>query len=51
MCYIVIRYTTYVIASAFDGLKMALKDVKVYLFALMTCAVLVGLGFINFFPT
>ena len=30
---------------------MALKDLKVYLFALMTCSQLLGLGFINFFPT
>lgn len=30
---------------------MALKDLKVYLFAVMTCSQLLGLGFINFFPT
>ncbi|EMD33116.1 hypothetical protein CERSUDRAFT_118171 [Gelatoporia subvermispora B] len=37
--------------SAFVGLIMALKDPKVIIFAIMTCAQLVGLGFVNFFPT
>ena len=37
--------------SAFAGLVMALKDPKVPLFALMTCSQLLGLGFVNFFPT
>ena len=30
---------------------MALKDPKVPIFAVMTCAQLLGLGFVNFFPT
>ncbi|OBZ69787.1 hypothetical protein A0H81_10482 [Grifola frondosa] len=37
--------------SAFTGLIMALKDPKVPIFALMSCAQLLGLGFVNFFPT
>ncbi|KAL0568148.1 hypothetical protein V5O48_013842 [Marasmius crinis-equi] len=37
--------------SPFYGLKQAITDPKVLLFALMTCAQLLGLGFINFFPT
>nr|VWO95816.1 Uncharacterized protein [Ganoderma boninense] len=37
--------------SAFTGLIMALKDPKVPIFAVMTCAQLLGLGFVNFFPT
>ncbi|RPD53443.1 MFS general substrate transporter [Lentinus tigrinus ALCF2SS1-7] len=37
--------------SAFKGLIMALKDPKVPLFALMGCSQLLGLGFVNFFPT
>ena len=37
--------------SAFAGLIMALKDPKVPIFAVMTCAQLLGLGFVNFFPT
>lgn len=30
---------------------MALKDPKVPIFAVMTCSQLLGLGFVNFFPT
>ncbi|EPQ55025.1 MFS general substrate transporter [Gloeophyllum trabeum ATCC 11539] len=37
--------------SIWHGLKLALKDPKVPLFALMSCSQLVGLSFINFFPT
>ncbi|KAH9941929.1 MFS general substrate transporter [Amylocystis lapponica] len=37
--------------SAFAGLKLALADPKLYIFAVMNCAQLLGLGFINFFPT
>ncbi|CCO33009.1 hypothetical protein BN14_07076 [Rhizoctonia solani AG-1 IB] len=37
--------------SAFAGLKMALKDPKVPILALMTCSQLLGLSFVNFFPT
>ncbi|KAL6310523.1 MFS general substrate transporter [Sparassis latifolia] len=37
--------------SAMVGLKLALKDPKVHIFAIMNCAQLLGLGFINFFPT
>ena len=38
-------------SRAFKGLIMALKDPKVPLLALMGCAQLLGLGFVNFFPT
>ncbi|KAF9565579.1 MFS general substrate transporter [Agrocybe pediades] len=34
-----------------QGLKLALQDPKVYIFALMNCAQLLGIGYINFFPT
>ncbi|GJJ12926.1 hypothetical protein Clacol_007173 [Clathrus columnatus] len=37
--------------SAWSGLKMALKDIKVPLFMIMTCSQLLGLSFVNFFPT
>ncbi|KZT05457.1 MFS general substrate transporter [Laetiporus sulphureus 93-53] len=37
--------------SAFVGLKLALKDPKVAIFSIMNCSQLLGLGFINFFPT
>ncbi|KAF9441561.1 MFS general substrate transporter [Macrolepiota fuliginosa MF-IS2] len=37
--------------SAWQGLKMAMKDPLVPLFAVMTAAQLLGLSFINFFPT
>ncbi|PCH36561.1 MFS general substrate transporter [Wolfiporia cocos MD-104 SS10] len=37
--------------SALIGLKLALKDPKVPIIALMCCSQLLGLGFINFFPT
>ncbi|KZT05456.1 MFS general substrate transporter [Laetiporus sulphureus 93-53] len=37
--------------SALVGLKLALRDPKVLVFALMCCSQLLGLGFINFFPT
>ncbi|KAF8496048.1 MFS general substrate transporter [Gautieria morchelliformis] len=37
--------------SAWAGLKMAITDVKVLLFMIMTCAQLLGLSFVNFFPT
>ncbi|KAF8574831.1 MFS general substrate transporter [Ramaria rubella] len=37
--------------SAWSGLKMALKDVKVLIFMIMTCSQLLGLSFVNFFPT
>ncbi|KAL4244118.1 MFS transporter superfamily protein [Abortiporus biennis] len=37
--------------SVLTGLKMALKDPKVSIFAVMTCAQLLGLSFVNFFPT
>ncbi|EGO00927.1 hypothetical protein SERLA73DRAFT_167140 [Serpula lacrymans var. lacrymans S7.3] len=38
-------------ASVFDGFIMAIKDIKVWIFMLMTCSQLLGLSFINFFPT
>ncbi|KAJ3484027.1 hypothetical protein NLI96_g5906 [Meripilus lineatus] len=37
--------------SAFTGLKLAIKDPKVSIFAVMTCSQLLGLSFVNFFPT
>ncbi|KAJ7587225.1 major facilitator superfamily domain-containing protein [Mycena floridula] len=37
--------------SPFQGLKMALKDTKVWIFAIMDMTQLLGLSFINFFPT
>lgn len=39
------------LCSAFTGLKQALQDPKVYIMAVMTCAQLLGLSFVNFFPT
>ncbi|TCD66551.1 hypothetical protein EIP91_001272 [Steccherinum ochraceum] len=37
--------------SAMSGLIQALKDPKVPIMAVMTCAQLLGLSFVNFFPT
>ncbi|TFK51136.1 MFS general substrate transporter [Heliocybe sulcata] len=37
--------------SAWHGLRLALRDPKVYILALMTCSQLLGLSFVNFFPT
>jgi hypothetical protein len=37
--------------SAFKGLMMALKDPLVTVFAIQTIAQLLGLSFVNFFPT
>ncbi|KAK7688346.1 hypothetical protein QCA50_008718 [Cerrena zonata] len=37
--------------SALSGLIQALKDPKVPLFGLMTCSQLLGMSFMNFFPT
>ncbi|KAI0821331.1 MFS general substrate transporter [Irpex lacteus] len=37
--------------SAITGLKQAMKDPKVYIFSIMGCAQLLGLSFVNFFPT
>ncbi|KAH8087859.1 MFS general substrate transporter [Cristinia sonorae] len=37
--------------SVFAGLVLALKDPKVLIFAVMGCAQLLGLSFVNFFPT
>lgn len=34
-----------------SGFKLAITDVKVLIFALMTCSQLLGLSFVNFFPT
>ncbi|KAH7904472.1 major facilitator superfamily domain-containing protein [Hygrophoropsis aurantiaca] len=38
-------------ASVFEGFVLAIKDPKVLCFMLMTCSQLLGLSFINFFPT
>ena len=35
----------------FDGFKLAIRDVKVWIFMLMGCAQVLGMSFINFFPT
>lgn len=37
--------------SIWDGIRLALTDVKVYIFALMSCSQLLALSFVNFFPT
>ena len=37
--------------SALTGLLMAIKDPKVPIFMLMCCSQLLGLSFVNFFPT
>ncbi|PPQ88464.1 hypothetical protein CVT25_011590 [Psilocybe cyanescens] len=37
--------------TPWEGLKLALKDPKVYLFAMISFSELLGMGFINFFPT
>jgi len=37
--------------TAMEGLRMALRDPIVLLFAVMTCSQLLGLSFVNFFPT
>ncbi|KIP05237.1 hypothetical protein PHLGIDRAFT_74563 [Phlebiopsis gigantea 11061_1 CR5-6] len=37
--------------TAFTGMKQALQDPKVYLLTFMGCAQLLGLSFVNFFPT
>ncbi|KAJ8591075.1 MFS general substrate transporter [Rhizopogon salebrosus TDB-379] len=38
-------------ASVFEGFVMAIKDPKVPIFMLMCCSQLLGLSFVNFFPT
>ncbi|KIJ65885.1 hypothetical protein HYDPIDRAFT_174700 [Hydnomerulius pinastri MD-312] len=38
-------------ASIFEGFILAIKDPKVLIFMLMCCSQLLGLSFINFFPT
>ncbi|KAF8916433.1 major facilitator superfamily domain-containing protein [Mucidula mucida] len=37
--------------SALHGLKLALKDYRVYVFSIMNMSQLLGLSFVNFFPT
>ncbi|KZS94139.1 MFS general substrate transporter [Sistotremastrum niveocremeum HHB9708] len=37
--------------SAWTGFKQAISDPKVPIFAVMTCSQLLGLSFVNFFPT
>lgn len=34
-----------------EGLKLALKDPKVFMFSIMTVSQLLGLSFVQFFPT
>ena len=36
---------------AWRGLKLALQDPKVYIFALYDFSAILGLGFVQFFPT
>ncbi|KAN0084455.1 Major facilitator superfamily domain containing protein [Tylopilus felleus] len=38
-------------ATIFDGFKLAIRDVKVWVFMLQGCSGVLGLSFINFFPT
>ncbi|KAG6377587.1 major facilitator superfamily domain-containing protein [Boletus reticuloceps] len=38
-------------ATILDGFKLAIRDVKVWIFMLMCCSQILGLSFINFFPT
>ncbi len=37
--------------SPLHGLKLALKDPLIYVFSIMNAAQLLGLSFVNFFPT
>lgn len=37
--------------SMWSGFRMAMTDVKVYLFSMMSLGQLLGLSFVNFFPT
>ncbi|PAV24167.1 MFS general substrate transporter [Pyrrhoderma noxium] len=37
--------------SMWHGLKLACSDIKVPIFSVMTCSQLLGLSFVNFFPT
>jgi hypothetical protein len=39
------------IYRAWRGLKLALQDPKVYMFTIKAFCEILGLGFINFFPT
>ena len=35
----------------FDGFKLAIRDIKIWIFMIMNCSLLLGMSFINFFPT
>ncbi|KIJ65884.1 hypothetical protein HYDPIDRAFT_109951 [Hydnomerulius pinastri MD-312] len=37
--------------TIFDGFKLAIRDPKVWVFMIMSCSQLLGLSYINFFPT
>ncbi|KAF9243120.1 major facilitator superfamily domain-containing protein [Melanogaster broomeanus] len=37
--------------TIFEGFNLAIRDPKVWIFMLMSCSQLLGLSFINFFPT
>ncbi|KAI5120275.1 hypothetical protein M0805_005332 [Coniferiporia weirii] len=37
--------------SMWSGLKLAMKDVKVHIFVVMTVSLLLGMSFVSFFPT
>ncbi|KAF9228381.1 MFS general substrate transporter [Gyrodon lividus] len=37
--------------TIFDGFKLAIRDPKVWIFMIMGCSQLLGLSYINFFPT
>ena len=46
-----IKYFENDLYRAWNGLKLALKDPKVYIFAIFDFCTLLGFGFISFFPT
>ncbi|KAF8548637.1 MFS general substrate transporter, partial [Imleria badia] len=37
--------------TIYDGFKLAIRDIKVWIFMFMSCAMSLGLSFVNFFPT
>ncbi|KAI9459750.1 major facilitator superfamily domain-containing protein [Boletus coccyginus] len=38
-------------ATIFHGFKLAIRDVKVWVFMFMACSQILGLSYVNFFPT
>lgn len=49
--YLSVLLTTAPGRSPWAGFKLAMQDIKVPIFAVMTCSQLLGLSFVNFFPT